>query len=143
MCSSDLFGHEYYWVSISAPRLGGPLVSLFSTMFAAFLVATVGGIILQRRLDRPLRNLARGVENYDPGADHSMLPEEGPQEIAAVAHAFNRMTRRLTEQEAERALMLAGVSHDLRTPLARLRLSLEMMRGHDAGLEEKIGRAHV
>jgi two-component system osmolarity sensor histidine kinase EnvZ len=54
------------------------------------------------------------------------LAEGGPQEIAAVAHAFNQMAGDLARLDADRALILAGVSHDLRTPLARLRLGVEM-----------------
>jgi two-component system osmolarity sensor histidine kinase EnvZ len=52
--------------------------------------------------------------------------ESGPQEIAVVARAFNRMAGDLARTDADRALILAGVSHDLRTPLARLRLGVEM-----------------
>jgi len=54
------------------------------------------------------------------------LPEAGPTEIAAVNRGFNTMAESLRRMEADRALLLAGVSHDLRTPLARLRLGIEM-----------------
>ncbi|MCJ2182633.1 ATP-binding protein, partial [Novosphingobium sp. 1949] len=64
----------------------------------------------------------------------------GPAEIAAVGGAFNRMAERLRRDEAERALMLAGVSHDLRTPLTRLRLCLAMMRCSDDELETTANR---
>lgn len=133
-------GREDYWVSITPSRLRGPLASTLLALMAAFAVALAGGIALQRRLDRPLRTLAGAVDRFDPDRPGPPLDETGPQEIAAVAAAFNRMQARLAEQEAERALMLGGVSHDLRTPLTRLRLSLELMRGHDAELDATVAR---
>ncbi|MGA7986528.1 MAG: ATP-binding protein, partial [Burkholderiales bacterium] len=59
----------------------------------------------------------------------------GPRELRTVADAFNRMTRDLASMERERAMVLAGISHDLRTPLARLRLGLEILGGERATAE--------
>ena len=128
-------GNEDYWVSVSPPQLRGAFTSLLLAFCIAFVVAVVVGLGLQRRLDQPLRRLAEAVDGFAPEQAHAPLDASGPLEVAAVATALNRMTRRLADQEAERALMLGGVSHDLRTPLTRLRLALEMMRGHDAELE--------
>jgi signal transduction histidine kinase len=95
----------------------------------ALIAAIAGGIALQRHVDRPLRNLVSSVDAYDPDRlSHAPMSENGPEEIAAVARAFNRLTERIAGHEAERALMLGAVSHDLRTPLTRLRLLLDMMR---------------
>ena len=60
------------------------------------------------------------------GKTPAPLPTDGPTEIAAVSRAFNQMTQTLQEAEATRALMLAGISHDIRTPLTKLRLSMAM-----------------
>ncbi|RXR30861.1 HAMP domain-containing protein [Sphingobium fluviale] len=128
-------GGQDYWVSVTPPRSRGAMTSLLMASFIAFLVSAVGGLLLQRRLDQPLRRLAAAVDGYTPEQAHAPLDTSGPQEVAAVATAFNRMTERLAAHEAERAVMLGGVSHDLRTPLTRLRLCLEMMRGGDAELE--------
>ena len=57
------------------------------------------------------------------------LPETGPTEIVALNHGFNAMLGNLRQIERDRALLLAGISHDLRTPLARLRLGVEMGGG--------------
>lgn len=128
-------GGADYWVSVTPPRARGAFASLLLAFCTAFIVAVAGGLALQRRLDQPLRRLAVAVDGYEPETVRQPLDTSGPQEVAAVATALNRMTQRLTQQEAERAVMLGGVSHDLRTPLTRLRLCLEMMHCGDAELE--------
>lgn len=133
-------GGKFWWVSVTPPRMAGPLVSLIIAGLIAFFVAVAGGLLLQRRLNLPLRALAGQVQSYRPGSAPSAIAIDGPREIAAVAHAFNDMGNRIAAHEQERALMLAGVSHDLRTPLARLRLAVEMMPGEDAALRESAHR---
>jgi len=124
-------GPDDYWVSVTPPRRRSAMTSLLAALAAAFLVATIAGLFLQRRLDRPLRRLAASVDAYDPERLSPLVATDGPAEVAAVATAFNRLTQRLARNDADRALMLGGVSHDLRTPLTRLRPSLEMIRGDD------------
>ncbi len=133
-------GGEPWWVSITAPRLAAPLLSLILVSMVAFMVAATGGLLLQRRLDSPLRKLAQGVASFQPGSAPAHIDVDGPREISAVAQAFNDMADRISAHEDERTLMLAGVSHDLRTPLARLRLSIEMMQHDDTELRESANR---
>ncbi|HEX5339072.1 MAG TPA: ATP-binding protein, partial [Gallionella sp.] len=66
------------------------------------------------------------AQQVGQGAIPQPLPENGAQEIAAVSRAFNQMSADLAANERERALVLAGISHDLRTPLARVRLAAEL-----------------
>ncbi len=132
-------GGTPWWVNMTPPRPGSAIVSLMLASIIAFIVALGGGVVLQRRLDRPLRRLAEGVSAYRPGDPPPRLALEGPREISAVAAAFNDLATRIDAHEQERATMLAGVSHDLRTPLARLRLSIEMMPHDD---EELRASAH-
>lgn len=100
------------------PRLGFLVVGL--------LVTGVGALVLVRRVNRPLAALAAAATSFGEGQDPAALPLDGPTEIASVCAAFNRMTAEARRHEHDRALLLAGVSHDLRTPLARLRLAVEL-----------------
>src|SRR4029077_10632621 len=88
--------------------------------------------VFARYLSRPLRDLAATVERVGRGDTPPPLPENGPSEIATLNRGVNRMAANLRQLEQDRALLLAGVSHDLRTPLARLRLGVEMQTRDEA-----------
>ncbi|MBB3859574.1 two-component system osmolarity sensor histidine kinase EnvZ [Novosphingobium hassiacum] len=138
-------GTQAVWISVTPPSGRSALQTMLYAFLVAFIVAAAAGLLLQRRLDAPLQRLAAQVDAFAPDmARHEqilpMLETTGPDEVAAVASAFNRLTERLANDEAERTLMLAGVSHDLRTPLTRLRLCLEMMSGHDDQIEATAAR---
>ena len=76
------------------------------------------------------------------GQPPAPLPEDGPEEIATVGRSFNHMAHSLAAAEQERALMLAGVSHDLRTPLTKLRLGVEIAGAQvDAPLAASMARS--
>ncbi len=118
-----------YWVGVPVPPrppaedlpmrgLTWMLIVLGFLLIAAFTFA--------RYLARPLRDLAAAAGRVGRGETPPPLPESGPSEIAAVNRGFNAMTANLRQIEHDRALLLAGVSHDLRTPLARLRLGVEL-----------------
>ena len=91
------------------------------------LLALAGAVFLVGRVTRPLRQLAKAARALGEGKNPEPVAEIGPEEIKAVAVAFNQMRDDLARNERERATFLAGVSHDLRTPLARLRLGIEML----------------
>ena len=118
-----------YWIGVPVPprppaddvptrALTWTLVVLAFLLIAAFVFA--------RYLARPLRELTSAVTRVGRGETPPPLPESGPSEIAAVNRGFNTMTANLRQIEQDRAVLLAGVSHDLRTPLSRLRLGVEM-----------------
>ena len=99
------------------------------------LLAVVAIVVLVRQLNRPLKRLQLAALRVGKGQHSTMLEtQSGPTEIRAVNRAFNQMTREIQQAAKERAFMLAGISHDLRTPLTRLRLTAEMM--HDRELAE-------
>jgi two-component system osmolarity sensor histidine kinase EnvZ len=91
------------------------------------IVGLLGAILVQRRVNRPLADLATAATRIGAGLPARPLAEDGPVELAEVAVAFNRMANDLARLESDRAMMLAGISHDVRTPLTRARLAVEMM----------------
>ena len=133
------FDNTWYWVefnsgdkpiSIGFPqdRLGvqSPL-ALLLIMVATIVLALLTAIILARRIVRPLQNLASAARHVGQGGIPEKLAEDGVQELADVAHTFNNMAEQVQALLANRTTLLAGISHDLRTPLARMRLAVEML----------------
>ncbi|QXI25980.1 ATP-binding protein [Pseudomonas vanderleydeniana] len=76
---------------------------------------------------RPLTRLAQAVENLDPNAHAVQLDESGPSEVAHAATAFNAMQKRIADYLKERMQLLAAISHDLQTPITRMKLRAEFM----------------
>jgi two-component system osmolarity sensor histidine kinase EnvZ len=93
---------------------------------ALLAIALAGAFLIASMIARPLAALTRASGRLGRGQAHELLAEKGPRELRSVAAAFNRMASDLERIERERAMVLAGISHDLRTPLSRLRLALEM-----------------
>ncbi len=112
-----------------------PRKRLYATTIYLFLLWIVGtaalffGIaaLFMRNQVRAIRRLARAAEAFGMGRDIGAIKPEGASEVRRAATAFNRMQERVRRFLVQRTEMLAGVSHDLRTPLTRLRLALEMM----------------
>ncbi|PDT76578.1 ATP-binding protein [Bradyrhizobium sp. C9] len=96
-----------------------------STFLFLFVSVTLLGIWAGRALSAPLSAFARAAENFSISQAAAPLAETGPQEIRAAAVALNRMRERITTLMNDRTRMLAAISHDLRTPITRLRLRSE------------------
>lgn len=102
------------------------LLALFLLGLPILTLLTI--ILLARQLNRPLRHLQRAATNYIRLGHATTLPTRtGPTEIRQVNTAFNRLFTTLSQAQKERTIMLAGISHDLRTPLTRMRLTAEML----------------
>lgn len=96
------------------------------------LIAGIIILTLVRQLNRPLLRLQNAANSYsNQGSAPYLDTNHGPLEIRQVNHAFNQMIYTLDQTERDRRIMLAGISHDLRTPLTRIRLSAEMMPDED------------
>lgn len=133
-----------YWLTVRTLPTTDPVVSVLLASAVALLGSLAGGITLQRKIARPLKHLEDAVGVMSSPSYIYENDIRSPREIAAVSGALKDMSERLQTAEADRALMLAGVSHDLRTPLTKLRLSLAMMKNADpdlvAGAERNVIR---
>ena len=126
-------------IHVSTPggllEVEAPRKRLYTSAVYLFVIWVVGSAALlfgvaalfMRNQVRAIRRLATAVENFGIGRDGGPIRPEGATEIRQAAAAFNRMQDRIRRFLSQRTEMLAGVSHDLRTPLTRLRLSVEML----------------
>ncbi len=103
---------QWHWLGWAA------LIGLLS-LFGAYIIAT--------RINRPLNRLAIAADKLRKGEIAPKLPEDNLDELREVNQTFNEMAEALRRLDAERTLLLAGVSHDIRTPMARLRLAVELL----------------
>jgi two-component system, OmpR family, osmolarity sensor histidine kinase EnvZ len=111
---------------------------------AAFcaMVCLLGAYVIQRRLNRPLDQLAQAAEMLGQGREPPPMAAHAPEEIRQVSARITTMAQNLARMSEERTLMLAGVSHDLRTPLAKMRLSIEMLSPNaDAELTASLAKS--
>jgi len=119
------------WLGIGDDMVESYVVGrLAAAMILGFAVVAAASWALARRLTRPLEALRRRIESHDTSADGRQTAAaqgESTLEIAAIEGAFQALAGRLADQESERALLLAGVSHDLRSPLARIRMAAELL----------------
>ena len=124
---------DEYWVVLPRERMERPFPwQWLGWTVLALLLSLIGAWLIVSRINRPLKALAAAAADIGKGKTPAPLPETGPVEIETLARSFNQMSQDLARLDADRALILAGVSHDLRTPLARLRLSTEMSASDEA-----------
>jgi two-component system osmolarity sensor histidine kinase EnvZ len=130
---------DEFWVMLPRERFEPPLgLQWLGWGLALLAISLVGAWLIASTIARPLAAVTRAAARIGSGAAHEPLTEQGPRELRTVAMAFNRMASGLENMERERAMVLAGISHDLRTPLSRLRLALEM-----SGADRRAGEAMI
>lgn len=116
-----------YWVAFERDRIEAVQGLQWIGWGAVALgLSLVGAIVMSRLINLPLKRLATAALVIGEGGRPLPLPEKGPREIRDANASFNRMVDDLARIEADRVLLLAGISHDLRTPLTRLRLEAEL-----------------
>lgn len=124
-----------YWLALPRERIDRVFpLSWLGWGVAALLLSLIGAWLIVFRITRPLKALQLAAREVGAGVTPARLDEGGPTELATVARAFNQMSADLARIDQDRALILAGISHDLRTPLTRLRMGIEM--GGDESLRE-------
>ena len=134
-------GHELQIGFSPGRREIQPLyVGIIITGLGAAIVFVTSMFIVQR-ITRPLVQAAERVETFRGGENFEPLPEQGPRELVSLARNFNTMASEIAALLSNRTTLLAGISHDLRTPLTRMRLALELLpEGIDAKLIERFER---
>lgn len=123
-------------VTIPQRRLSSSTASVFLLWMTGSAVVFLGiAVLFMRNQIRPIRRLAHAAEQFGKGQDVVGFKPEGALEVRRAAQAFLVMRERIRRQIRQRTDMLAGVSHDLRTPLTRMKLQLELMKPQE-GLDE-------
>jgi len=121
-------GQDDFWVVIPRIHVERPFPWQWLGWGALVLILSLaGGYLLAARINRPLSLLVNAADRLRNGERPDKLPEDSVTELREVSSTFNKMADSLAQLDAERTLILAGVSHDIRTPLARLRLAVEML----------------
>ncbi len=134
-----LAGNELYWVDV--PMGGYDLQIGFSPqrrdiqpLYSAIVIVGLGAAIvfftslfIVQRIARPLVKVAQQAESFRGTKQMEPLAESGPRELASLARNFNTMAQEISALLANRTTLLAGISHDLKTPLTRMRLALALL----------------
>ena len=134
-----LEGDELIWLDVA---MGGHQLQIgfspsrrdIQPLYVGIIIFGLGAAIvfltsltIVQRITRPLVQAADRVESFRGGENFEPLPEQGPRELVSLASNFNTMARDISALLSNRTTLLAGVSHDLRTPLTRMRLALELL----------------
>ena len=132
-------GDELLWVNV---EMGGRDLQIgfaadrqdIQPLYGAIVIVGLGAAIvfftslfIVQRITRPLVRVAEKAEHFRGSVDIEPLPETGPEELASLARNFNTMANEISILLANRTTLLAGISHDLRTPLTRMRLALALL----------------
>jgi signal transduction histidine kinase len=128
---------QWALLNVSAANFRGSWQRVAVRLGIWFLIIGWLSVLAARRLTEPIDEFARAAEQLGTGQDVSPLPERGPRELRVATRAFNQMQERLRRFLEDRTRMLAAISHDLRTPLARLRLRAEFIEDDDQRAETR------
>ncbi len=135
-------GGQVMQVGFSPDRYDAqPLYVVFIIIVVSAIIVAGASAHIVRRVARPLSKAARAVESFRGAEAFEPLAEQGPTELVTLARSFNAMARDVSELLSNRTTLLAGISHDLRTPLTRMRFALELLpEGVDPKVVERFER---
>ncbi len=129
--------HPELWIRMPIGEYDrGMPISLIIFSGMLLFLSLLGAWIVVHQLHRPLKRLAFAAREIGRGDYPGKLKETGPQELVSVTSAFNQMAADVHQLEEDRTLLLAGISHDLRTPITRIRLSIEFLSEKDEELKQ-------
>lgn len=133
------YGDESFWISTKYMDFGPTGLTLLLILIIA-LFAILIAITLNQKILKPLKDLQENLDGFRLNYEIATISESGPAEIIGLKKSFNQMMLRIQKTEKSRNIVLAGISHDLRTPLSKLRLAFEMVKDNDTYLKETIQR---
>ncbi|MDH2432279.1 HAMP domain-containing sensor histidine kinase [Pokkaliibacter sp. MBI-7] len=117
-----------------------PIAAILILTFASLLVL-ITSLTIVSRITRPLVAASRAARRIGKGLNFEPLDETGPEEMAVLARSFNKMGKEVRELLEHRTTLLAGISHDLRTPIARMQMAIELLDdGSNDELVERLKR---
>jgi len=122
------------WLTIAVPwhrAERGVIAQLIAQTLVLYGIVLLAVLWIGRRIARPLRTLAAAAQGYRPGETAAPLEESGPNDVRAVIAAYNTLGTRVTAMLDEKDRMLGAIGHDLRTPLAALRVRIESVEDDD------------
>ena len=135
---------DAYWLMLERERIRGLTgIQWLGWASVVSVVSLLGAAFISSLINLPLRRLTQATRAFAQGKRPDPLPEKGPIEIMEANRSFNQMVDELQQVESDRAVILAGISHDLRTPLARMQLEVEMAHLSDEareGIQSDIGQ---
>ena len=120
-----------------------PPMALVGILASGCLLILVTTILLVRHITSPVRKLSKAANQFGMGDFSIHIPETGPKELASLAHNFNCMAQELTQLMSNRTILFGGISHDLRTPITRMQIALELLEENNnssliAGLKDDL-----
>lgn len=118
---------DEYWLMLDRERIERTSgIQWIGWGTVTLLLSLLGAVFISRLINQPLARLTAAARAIAKGQRPAPLPERGPTEIKEANRSFNQMMDDLNRIESDRAVILAGISHDLRTPIARMLLEVEM-----------------
>ncbi len=150
--SRDAREEQWFWVDVpvdeetvrigfSRPRIGvRPPVAFLLLLSIGLVLTLVTATFLTRRITVPIERLYQAAKDVGQGHWPAPIEEDGPKELSVLTREFNRMNVQVRELLSNRTTLLAGIAHDLRTPLTQIQLALELLpdEGGDPQLMQSI-----